>query len=411
MRNLKYLFISVIIIMCFGITKISAFSISGGPSVTVGQSVAVKVEAMGLTGKFNIISSNNNVLAGGKEAEWIENETITVYFTAKSVGSAVITVNAIDVSDADGNEFTGSRSVTITVRAKDTPPAIDVNPTYSSNNYLKSLSIDGYELTPNFDKNTLEYSLKPSPGTEKIKVNATAEHNRANIKGIGEISVTEGVNTINVIVTAENGNERTYKITVTVDEKDPIEVKIDDNSYTVIKKRDLLEKRDGYTETTVNINGFEVPALYNEITNVTLIGLKDSLGNIELFSYDSKTGKYSQYKEIKFDMMNLYIHQDKESKYEKTTIKINNEETTVYKIDEMDDYYLIYATNTVTGYEGYYLYDIKENSVQRYNTDMINRLTKEKDKYLSIVLVLSFVCFLTMFFLLIEINRDNKRKK
>ena len=109
--------------------------------------------------------------------------------------------------------------------------------------------------------------------------------------------------------------------------------------------------------------------------------------------------------------MNLYIHQDKESKYEKTTIKINNEETTVYKIDEMDDYYLIYATNTVTGYEGYYLYDIKENSVQRYNTDMINRLTKEKDKYLSIVLVLSFVCFLTMFFLLIEINRDNKRKK
>ena len=252
--------------------------------------------------------------------------------------------------------------------------------------------------------------MKPAPGTENIKISAVAEDRKANIKGAGDVSVSEGVNTINVVVIAENGNERTYKITVTVDEKDPIEVNIDDKKYTVVKKRELIEKRDGYIETNVTINGFEIPTLYNEVTGVTLIGLKDLLGNIKLFSYDSKTGKYNEYKEIKFDIMNLYIHQDKESKFEKTIIQINNEETVAYKVDGFSDYYLVYATNTVTGYEGYYLYDVKENSVQRYNMNMIDKLIKEKNRYLSIVLVLSSVCFLTMLFLLIEVNRDNKRK-
>jgi len=80
------------------------------------------------------------------------------------------------------------------------------------------------------------------------------------------------------------------------------------------------------------------------------------------------------------------------------------------KIKNVADYYLLYATNTSTGNEGYYLYDKLENSVQRYNSDMLNSLTEEKDKYFSLVLVLSSVCFLTMLFLLIQVNRSNKSK-
>ena len=108
--------------------------------------------------------------------------------------------------------------------------------------------------------------------------------------------------------------------------------------------------------------------------------------------------------------MNLYIHEDKKSPYTKKKIKINGEEVTAYKVEDLDDYYLIYATNTMTGHEGYYLYDVEENSVQRYNTYMIDKLMKEKDKYLSIVLVLSCVCFLAMLFLLIEVNKIRKMK-
>ena len=260
-----------------------------------------------------------------------------------------------------------------------------------------------------FDKNTLEYSLTVEDGLDKIKINATKEDNKATVKGAGEVSLTEGINTINVVVAAENGNERTYKLTITVPEKDPIKVKIGDSNYTVVKRKELLKNMDGYEATTVKIYNFDIPAFYNSITDVTLIGLKDEKGNISMFAYDSNNDKYYEYKEFKFDVMNLYIHENKNSKYESVTININDKEVPAYKINGVDDYYLLYATNTFTGYEGYYLYDTKENSVQRYDSTMLDRLTQEKDKYLSLTLVLSSVCFLMMLFMLIKVNSDNKK--
>ena len=59
----------------------------------------------------------------------------------------------------------------------------------------------------------------------------------------------------------------------------------------------------------------------------------------------------------------------------------------------------------ITGYEGYYLYDSKENSVQRYDTTILDNVTNTKDKYFSMILVLSSVCFLMMLFLLIQVNK------
>jgi hypothetical protein len=107
--------------------------------------------------------------------------------------------------------------------------------------------------------------------------------------------------------------------------------------------------------------------------------------------------------------MNLYIHKSKDNNYEEVELKLNGSNVTAYKLGDSKEYYLLYATNTSTGYEGYYLYYTKENSVQRYDTTVLDDVTHTKDKFFSIVLVLSCVCFLTMLFLLIEVNRDNKR--
>ena len=74
-----------------GLSKVDAFSINASSSVYVNSNVAVKIDASGLTGRFDISSSNENVLAGS-DSKWIEDETITLYFTAKSVGNATITV-------------------------------------------------------------------------------------------------------------------------------------------------------------------------------------------------------------------------------------------------------------------------------------------------------------------------------
>lgn len=400
LKLLLVLFLSIFI----NIKIVDAFSINASSTVYVNSNVAVTVDATGLIGQFNISSSDSSVLAGG-DTVWIENERKTFYFTAKTTGSSTITVKAIDVSDKDGNEYSSSRSIKINVVKKTTTPSVDVNKVYSKNNYLKSLDIEGYDLNPSFNKDTLEYKVELKPGTTSINVSASKEDTAASIKGIGEIEVSEGVNTISIVVIAENGNERKYVITANMEEKDPIEVTIDNEKYRVVKNEELLPSMDGYSKDTIKIKGFKIPVYKNEVTDVVLVGLKDSKGNIKLYSYNSSTDEYLEYKEYSFDKMNLYIHEDLESTYEKIKVKINNEEVVGYKVEGLKDYYLLYATNTLTGNEGYYLYDIKENSVQRYNTEILDLVTQEKDKYFSIVLVLSCVCFLSMLFLLVEINK------
>lgn len=418
-RIWKYL-LFIIIVNLFVINVGASASLeinSSASTIYVNQTVKIYLKINELSGRFRVSSSDSSILAGNAEG-WCDNNiceggmSTTLTFTAKKAGTVTVTVQPVNVSiTTPGHEddFTNSRSITINVINKTTKPPVDVNKVYSKNNYLSSLSIDGYDIKPEFNKDTLEYNVELEPGTEKINVKAILEDKKSSVKGSGEVKITEGINTINIVITAENGNERIYKIIANSPEKDPINIKIDNKKYTVVKRSELIGTKEGYEEDTVKIEKFEVPSLYNDVTKVTLVGVKDESGNISLVSYDSKTGKYEFYNEFKFDLMNLYIHEREDSKYETEKIKINGVETTVYKLDGLNDYYLVYATNTITGYEGYYLYDVKENSVQRYTTTILDEVTDTKDKYFSIVLVLSCVCFLTMLFLLIEVNRDNKR--
>ena len=423
-KNILLLF-TVFLTFTACILKIHAASMSisaSSTTVTVGSTVTIYPKVSGLAGKFSISSSNSSVLSGGGSG-WCENSgcgeglSSTMYFKAVAPGTATITfsTSVVSTTDGDGSEYSNSRSITINVVKKSSggnnnsnDDTIDINKTYSKDNYLKFLDVVGYDISPKFDKDTLEYKLELDSDVTKINIKATPSDENANVKGAGEVTVSEGINTISIVVTAENGNERTYKIIADVKDKKPIKVKIGKKEYTVVKRKDLLGTKEGYTEKEIEIKGMKIPALYNDITKVTLVGLKDSKGKIKLYSYDSKTGKYSLYSEFKFDLMNLYIHEAPKSKYEKTKIKINDTEVSAYKIKGVDDYYLLYATNMSTGYTGYYLYDSKENSVQRYNDEMLSKLMSEKNKYFTIVIVLSCVCFLCMVFMLIQLNKGRK---
>ena len=388
--------------------------------VAVGTTVTIYPKVSDLAGKFSVSSSNSSVLSGG-DTGWCDNSGCNfnnlphVIFKATNPGSATITFSTVDVSidnGSDGEAYSNSRSITINVVTKKSSggggSSVDINKTYSKDNNLKLLDVEGYDITPEFNKDTLEYKLDLDSDVTKINITATPNDENAKVKGAGEVNLSEGVNTINIVVTAENGNEKTYKLIVNVEDKNPIKVKIDKKEYTVVKRKDSLGTKDGYIEKEIKINKIKVPALYNEATKVTLVGLKDNKGNIGLYAYDSKTGKYSIYNEFKFDVMDLYVYEAPKAKYKETKIKIGDTKVVAYKIDGVDDYYLLYGTNMTTGYIGYYLYDSKENSVQRYNEEMLSKLMSEKNKYFTIVIVLSCVCFLCMAFMLIMINKGRK---
>ena len=81
----------------------------------------------------------------------------------------------------------------------------------SSNNFLASLSIEGYVLTPKFDKQTINYTIDAKVG-DIVNIEATAEDSRAEVLGTGKVKIIDDKEPIEITVKAENGIERTYFI-------------------------------------------------------------------------------------------------------------------------------------------------------------------------------------------------------
>ncbi len=86
---------------------------------------------------------------------------------------------------------------------------------YNPNNWLKTLKVDGYSLTPTFDlKKDQTYSLIVNENAKTINVSATAVSKKAGVSGTGKISLKEGNNEVIITVTAEKGDIREYLINV-----------------------------------------------------------------------------------------------------------------------------------------------------------------------------------------------------
>lgn len=86
---------------------------------------------------------------------------------------------------------------------------------YNPNNWLKSLAVSGYTLSPTFDlKIDQQYSLIVPNTVVSVNVSAAAVSSKATVSGTGNVLLNEGMNTVSVNVTAENGNIRSYIINV-----------------------------------------------------------------------------------------------------------------------------------------------------------------------------------------------------
>lgn len=405
--------ILIIMLSLIPILKINAASltVSANTTVTVGSNVTVKIG--GGTGKVGISSSNTSVLSSNTSDLWIE-PSGTVVFKAKKVGKAVITVKALDLADSSGNEMTGSKTITINVVEKKT---------YSAVNNLKSLSIGDYILNPVFDPGTTTYDVTVPRGTKSINIMSEVEHEKATVSGNGEKTVSEGMNSFEIIVTAENGAQKTYTLNVTVEE-DPIIVNMDKQEYSIVKQEEAMPQVSSYYSSTkisykYVLDGeeviYELPAYYSEVTKYTLLGMKDEKGNINLYISDEVNNSFKLYKEYNFGNIVLFkTDTPKEAVLKdmiKTTVKLNEDEIEAFQFTEGSDYYLLYGVNVNTNNKGWFMYDSEENTLQRYDIDDITKLIKKNNQYIIVVLLLSVICFLMLTFLLIFINKSTKGKK
>ena len=82
------------------------------------------------------------------------------------------------------------------------------------NNYLKSLSVAGYSLTPSFDGAKTSYSLIVGNEVSSVRVSATPVVSKSTVSGTGTITLKVGENPIYINCKSESGDIKTYTLNV-----------------------------------------------------------------------------------------------------------------------------------------------------------------------------------------------------
>ena len=362
------------------------------------------------TKKFKLVSGGN-VFFFSESGENQKTKTWTLKAIAK--GSGNITVKA-----AGAFSYKNESAIKVTTNSKTVKviTQAELEASYSKDNNLKSLSIDGLKLEPAFNKNTTDYKVTAESNTTEIKINAALSDSKASLSGTGTFKVTEGENKFTITVEAENGSVKKYNILVNVTDPNPITAKINDKDYTVVKRESNLTKPEDYEKKEITINDQKVPAFYNEVNNFTLVGLKNADGDITLFLYDSETNTFSEYKEIRLDQLKLYpLSIDREiDNYKLSKITINDIEFDALVLDN-SDYAIIHAQNMNNGTSDYYTYDKKTNTVITYTDETLKPLQEKINKYEKMILLLTgetvLVFFILICILISKIRHTKKRKR
>ena len=412
MKRLKYLLFSLLLFVVLGHT-VNAASISVSPSknsVTVGDTITVTATVNGddadawsyeLTYSGPVSPQGSTSVVAGSITN---GRSATFTFKTTASGTATFGIGSAEVLKFDATDAAVSKgSATVTINQKQTGvvnnntatkyvDAPRANANASTDATLSRLYIDNYEIEPAFSKDVLEYKLDVPNEVESIWIHFATTEDAATVSGAGVRELTEGVNKIDLIVTAPKGNQQTYTIMVTRAELDPIIVKLDDKEYKVVRKAEELgELLNGFTPSTITLEEKEVPVFVNEATKVTLVGLKDTEGNVKLYLYED--GKYSEYKVISGVLVSLIPYEAKEKieGFEKSRyIEIDKVRVEAYYKNDDDKLLLVYGMNVKTGEKNWYIYDTEEGTLLKYY-EGFGKVETTSDKRDGTFLIAAFI--------------------
>lgn len=195
------------IIMLFTVTKsIAAPTLNVSASnlnPEVGSQIRITIGNSNLAGNVSIKVSNTNIISGLPSTEFIDYKASVFNVTVKNVGSTTITVTPLDLATTDPDnptEVTGSKSITINVKAKPQPKP--EKPTDNSSNNSGSSSTSN--KTPATNK----------PNTDKNKVKDVKE-----VEQKEEATPQFGMNSLILNGIKENGEKQeiTFEPTFNID--------------------------------------------------------------------------------------------------------------------------------------------------------------------------------------------------
>ena len=424
MKNIKKILLGfslLFITLLVNVDKVSAacsVSVSTTKNVIVGNTFKVSTTVSSDVGSWYYVlsydSSKVQLISGNPKVVGVIGDGKTNTYTFKALRSGTANFSVVNTALASNSTnkacsaSSGSASVIMKTQA-------EIEASYSRNNNLSGLQVANAELSPAFNPDVTEYSATLPVDTTKAVVTATAEDKTAQISGVGEIDVVDGLNKVEIVVTAQHGEKKTYTINLTVQELDPIKVKVGKGEYFIVRKKGQVENiPEGFSETTLKYEDQDVVAYKSEITKITLLALKDKDGLIELYIYNESNKSFEEFNELKGNSINLIILNGGKvpDGFEKASFKYENKTINGYKVKGSSDYnyYLVYAQNLENGNKGYYLYDTKDSSFQKYFDELDNVRQKEIKIRNYIILGFLSLCMLIIIVKIIKSFASKERK-
>lgn len=360
-------------------------SVSAGQgSVSVGKTVAfsITVPSGSEAWTYSVSWSGNLTLESGDTAPMGfegDSRTNQLVFRANSTGTGTVSISAGSYCIA-GVDYDASGSASVTIVSASEPD--DSEPDYtpstpgkSGNNALSSLTVSAGTLTPAFDPAVTEYTLSLPQGTEKLTLTATPSDSNATVQGDGELTLQEGENTLPLVVTAENGDTKTYTVTAKVAQAPTLFLDYNGQRLGVVKDVSQVTPPAGFAPAEpITYSGDTLPIWTDVSGKRTLVYLMDEKTSAQgFYLFSQTTGVQSPYLPILCGSV-TYIYTDIPKELSSVpgltpaTVKAFGQTLNgwTYNDASLKDFCVLYLMDDAGSY-GYYTYDSRAETLQRFS--------------------------------------------
>ena len=374
------------ILLCLVQTSFAdGISVSAGQgSVSVGKTVAfsITVPSGSEAWTYSVSWSGNLTLESGDTAPMGfegDSRTNQLVFRANSTGTGTVSISAGSYCIA-GVDYDASGSASVSIVSASEPD--DSEPDYtpstpgkSGNNALSTLTVSAGTLTPAFDPAVTEYTLSLPQGTEKLTLTATPSDSNATVQGDGELTLQEGENTLPLVVTAENGDTKTYTVTAKVAQAPTLFLDYNGQRLGVVKDVSQVTPPAGFAPAEpITYSGDTLPIWTDVSGKRTLVYLMDEKTSAQgFYLFSQTTGVQSPYLPILCGSV-TYIYTDIPKELSSVpgltpaTVKAFGQTLNgwTYNDASLKDFCVLYLMDDAGSY-GYYTYDSREETLQRFS--------------------------------------------
>lgn len=224
--------------------------VSVGGNLTFDNEYLEYVSSTGASSPYTFqINTNANYIIAGLDPTLsngitTKTQVFTFVFKAKKEGTTKVTLTNQKLSDTTAKISANVIDKIITIGGNSTTKSSDAN--------LKSLSVDGYDLSSPFNPDTLSYEVTVPSDVTEVNISGSKSDNGASITGLGKITLTGDETTASIKVTAEDGTTKTYTIK--------------------IKKANKSEKNSDATLKLLDVSGYTLSPRFNK--DVTTYSMK-----------------------------------------------------------------------------------------------------------------------------------------